>query len=606
MNEEKLKIKEQMLKHLQSIDLTKYSFPNENKPKTDYTYASTYTDYLKEPKSILDENQVEMPNLCRINRKSSNTSLNSGSTSLATDLNSSVLDRFVESASKKRKELVARVNFLEYFKTILKIEDTVTVVTTTTSTNTNTQTQDEPVAPPLINKPILRKEKKLVRNLVDDLEDETSLNQNNQQRNILTRNESNVVNKSSSNATFTVRNMFGLDRATHLSGVAQHSTDAATTSYINNFTTLSQHKSMINVSTMTANDDSHIVGVVYARKKKNRSCCLLFPFIFFLCLLPLMLYGLNKYNSNYSTSLLQNLNEKHLKNNINLDENMIRSLDENIHYLRGNLDRFYFETIPVQFWSTYALCQNLLGYMRENIMLKETFQKIIEYQPAYIVNQDEQKNKVAIELNENLNSIKEKFLAGILAANLNNKESNVDLIKKELDQKFNYTFTLMSNRLSDQLMDIEMSKTSHEREIKQMKSVLGDIEKKYGSILKQLEEQQIKIMEQQKQHELDLNRQQVNTAVYPQTPSTSNYEYISFEKIEEFINKSFYFYNADKTGMTDFASEFVGGNILFTRCTEAYDGNTRWLSFFDIPITRIHVSPRVVIQVRILFFYGSY
>jgi len=245
--------------------------------------------------------------------------------------------------------------------------------------------------------------------------------------------------------------------------------------------------------------------------------------------------------------------------------------------------------------------QNFFSYLRENFVFKETFQKIIEYQPAYIVNQEEQKNKVATELNENLNSIKEKFLADILA-NLNNKESNVELIKKELDQKFNYTFTLMSNRLSDQLMDIEMSKTSHEREIKQMKSVLNDIENKYSVILKQLEEQQNKIMEQQKQHDLDLNKQQQqNTVVHPQATPSSNYEYISFEKIEEFINKSFYLYNADKTGMTDFASELVGGSILFTRCTETYDGNMRWLSFFDIPLTRIHVSPRVVIQVIIHF-----
>ena len=113
-----------------SIDLSKYSFPNENKPKTDYTYASTYTDYLKEPKSILDENQVEMPNLCRRGRKSPNTSLNSGSSSglLGADtMNASVLERFVETAAKARDKLVARVNFLEYFKTFPKNASSMTV-----------------------------------------------------------------------------------------------------------------------------------------------------------------------------------------------------------------------------------------------------------------------------------------------------------------------------------------------------------------------------------------------------------------------------------------------------------------------------------------------
>jgi hypothetical protein len=628
MNEEKLKLKEQMLKHLQSIDLSKYSFPNENKPKTDYTYASTYTDYLKEPKSILDENQVEMPNLCRRSRKSPNTSLNSGSSSghLGADtMNASVLERFVESASKTRDELVARVNVLEYFKTFSKKEET---TTTTTNTITNTQTQiSQPftVAPSITtNKPVLRKEKKLVRNLVDDLEEETTTGQSNlQQGNIFSQKDSIPSNKSSfssaasssssktSTGFFTIRNLFGLDRKTPSASqesiqVNTATNSVATTSYLNSFNTQNnQHKSMTNASTMTVNgDESLLVGnVILTRNKKSRSggsCLLCFPCLFFLFLLPLMLYGLNKYNSNYNNSFFENLNENHLKERFYLDKNMIRSLDENLHYIRKNLDGFYFETVPAQFWHVCALAKNCVNYVRENFLIKETFQKIIEYQPAHIVDQEEQKNKVAIELNDNLNSLKEKLLAEILA-NVNNKESNVELIKKELDQKFNYTFTLMSNRLSDQLMEIEMSKTSHEREIKQMKSVLSEIESKYGFILKQLEEQQHQIVEQQKQHEFDLNKQQQSTVVHTQSPPANNYEYISFEKIEEFINKSFYLYNADKTGMTDFASELVGGSILFTRCTEAYDGNTRWLSFFDIPITRIHVSPRVVIQVRIFY-----
>ena len=73
-------------------------------------------------------------------------------------------------------------------------------------------------------------------------------------------------------------------------------------------------------------------------------------------------------------------------------------------------------------------------------------------------------------------------------------------------------------------------------------------------------------------------------------------ENISFRMIEEYINRTLYVYNADKTGMTDFASESVGGSILFTRCTEPYQDNSRWFTVFDVPITRVSVSPRVVIQ----------
>ena len=76
----------------------------------------------------------------------------------------------------------------------------------------------------------------------------------------------------------------------------------------------------------------------------------------------------------------------------------------------------------------------------------------------------------------------------------------------------------------------------------------------------------------------------------------SSHEDISFQKIEEYVNKTFYLYNADKTGMTDCASESVGGSILFTRCTELYTENSRWFTVFDVPISRLTVSPRVVIQ----------
>ncbi len=39
--EAKIKDNEAYLAKLKSIDLKKYSYPNENKPKTDYTYAKT-------------------------------------------------------------------------------------------------------------------------------------------------------------------------------------------------------------------------------------------------------------------------------------------------------------------------------------------------------------------------------------------------------------------------------------------------------------------------------------------------------------------------------------------------------------------------------------
>jgi hypothetical protein len=413
-----------MLNYFQSIDLTKYSFPNENKPKTDYTYARTYTDYLKKPYSILEENQVEMPNLCRRSLKSPNKSPYSDLISLRNE------------------------------------EENITD-STAASTNPNIQTYDESMA--LLNFNIKRqKENKLFRNLVNDLEEESPFSQINLQYRTFTKNS------------------------------------AIITSNMNNLTSQSQHESKINASTMTVDYDSPNVCLVNAFKKKmNCSCRFYFSFTFCIFLLPLLLYGVNyfDYSSNYCSDI---------------------------------------------------------------------YEKTLKYQPAYMVNQNDKNNNRSKELNESLKSLTEKYIADLLSINLNNNKSNVHLIKKELDQKFNYTYTFISNRLSDQLLDKEMPKMSHEREIKQIKSFLSDMEKKYSYILKQLEDHQNKMIEQQKYFNL---------------------------------------LNADKTGMTDFASELIGGSILFTRFTETYEGKKRWLAFFNIPIIPTYVSPRVVIQV--LFFYNS-
>jgi SUN domain-containing protein 1/2 len=171
-------------------------------------------------------------------------------------------------------------------------------------------------------------------------------------------------------------------------------------------------------------------------------------------------------------------------------------------------------------------------------------------------------------------------------------------MRKELDSKFNYTLNLMSNKLVDQAMQIESSKSAHEKEIKQMKSVLDELESRYTHTFNNLQEQlhkQKQVLEQQQQS-MQLQNEITQSSVQNSFKNSLENEQISFKKIEEYINKTFYIYNADKTGMTDFASESVGGSILFTRCTETYQDNSRWFTVFDVPISRVSVSPRVVIQ----------
>lgn len=250
-------------------------------------------------------------------------------------------------------------------------------------------------------------------------------------------------------------------------------------------------------------------------------------------------------------------------------------------------------------------------------ILKENYNQFMskKSQPEYDVNKESDvdyklSKQMNVQQNEqilnDINELKEKIFSEAMQ-NLNNYKTShklvdIDLMRKELDQKFNFTLNLMSNKLVDQAMQIEVSKTAHEKEIEKMKNVLHEIEARYTFTLTQLQEQLLRqkqaLEEQQQMHKQQLSKE--SSVDNPLKMSLASNEYISFEKIEEYINKTFYVYNADKTGMTDFASESVGGSILFTRCTESYQDNSRWFTIFDVPITRLTVSPRVVIQVTIL------
>ena len=233
----------------------------------------------------------------------------------------------------------------------------------------------------------------------------------------------------------------------------------------------------------------------------------------------------------------------------------------------------------------------------------------VEYKPpSYMENlgaKDERKQEI---LNDYV-LLKEKIYSEAMQNFkhfTDSQKADAEIMRKELDQKFNYTLTLMSNKLMDQSMQIELSKSSHDEELKQMKQVLNELESRYTFTINQLQEkliQQTRQMEEHTKHYTQQQEQQQQTQPETSTQSdlktfvqTSN-ENISFEKIEEYINKTFYLYNADKTGMTDFASESVGGSILFTKCTETYLDNSRWFTIFNVPITRVQVSPRVAIQV---------
>lgn len=68
--------------------------------------------------------------------------------------------------------------------------------------------------------------------------------------------------------------------------------------------------------------------------------------------------------------------------------------------------------------------------------------------------------------------------------------------------------------------------------------------------------------------------------------------------IKELVKDVLGQYDADKTGLTDFALASAGGSIVSTRNTETYTAGAPWWSLYGVPLCSYAKSPRTIIQVN--------
>jgi len=71
---------------------------------------------------------------------------------------------------------------------------------------------------------------------------------------------------------------------------------------------------------------------------------------------------------------------------------------------------------------------------------------------------------------------------------------------------------------------------------------------------------------------------------------------LSKDEVFKIVKNALIQYDADKTGMFDYALETAGGSVVSTRCTETYIQKTAMYSIFGIPIWYPSNNPRTIIQ----------
>jgi hypothetical protein len=333
--------------------------------------------------------------------------------------------------------------------------------------------------------------------------------------------------------------------------------------------------------------------------------------------IPFLIYGLNQYDAEHK--IYERINNEYINKYLymNVNPETIQTIRQYTSDLSRKTSDYYstgWNGLKDLSWaikdtaiyiSTVFIPEKLDAILNKTYdVTKKAADYLYDFKPSSFGGHDITNNLLNIDrdsLLSDLDKVKEKILAETLSKFNDAKHADIELIRQELDQKFNYTVSQISNKMADQLLEIENVKNTYENELSQIKGVLGELESRYKFLLNQVQEQRVKAQEEVAAHATtaaSIQQQADNTL-----RSTFSDENISFRKIEEYINRTFYRYNADKTGMTDFASESIGGAILFTRCTEAYTDNSRWFTVFDVPITRVQVSPRVVIQVSFIFIF---
>lgn len=162
-----------------------------------------------------------------------------------------------------------------------------------------------------------------------------------------------------------------------------------------------------------------------------------------------------------------------------------------------------------------------------------------------------------------------KSLFNILGFNSGTEFSDENLLKQWIDNTF-----VAKSYLEDHL---------HKLELRLNDAFLKALDKNAGILMEDINEKlksQIKLSIEQNQFSAKVGGSGA----------------LSEEDIIKIVKDILAIYDADKTGLVDFALESAGGEVISTRCTENYRVKSAEISIFGIPIWYPNNTPRTVIS----------
>lgn len=210
--------------------------------------------------------------------------------------------------------------------------------------------------------------------------------------------------------------------------------------------------------------------------------------------------------------------------------------------------------------------------------------------------------KAVIDLEKRLNGVEERQSEFRVA--VENCCKSREAIRMEIEKIMeNVVYDIMSNSTANPnvksfnnwLNEEYLSKNVWEKEIDRIsRSITTDLQSELVSIAGSEIRSGIQLSAEQLLQNATF-KEALKNKITNEVSMTSG-QSISEKEILKIIDESLKIYDADKTGMFDFALETAGGTIASTRCTETHDGATAVYSVFGVPIWWDRNTARTILQ----------
>uniref|UniRef100_A0A182XYJ7 Uncharacterized protein n=1 Tax=Anopheles stephensi TaxID=30069 RepID=A0A182XYJ7_ANOST len=228
----------------------------------------------------------------------------------------------------------------------------------------------------------------------------------------------------------------------------------------------------------------------------------------------------------------------------------------------------------------------------ERLQLVRQDQALFEQQlKAYRLESDKLYQTLLADIDNRLNALREERYEGVNRVVRENiitilgLSVKQDIADGDLRAWLNGLF-VARDELERRLVELQAKVTVDVRE---------EIERTAGRLMKEVGEQlRVEMMVRLREEAQAAAGGDGDPAPTTTTTSTSN---LTEDDVKRIVRDALVVYDADKTGMVDYALESAGGQVLSTRCTESYQASSAEFRIFGIiPIWYPSNTPRTVIS----------